>query len=471
MSLLNNDQLQTKIATLSGTMTQPSDAVLELKRSMGEMNKRDKGKSQVQEGEASMPPPPLQTPSQHLHHQTPPIHTPAPTLHTPAQPTHTFIPPPPQHPLQNHPPQNHPLPGFPQNIPMPNQQIRLRPDLANPYFYRNAEPNMWAGRNLRLDFPHFNGDNPRNWLRKCHRFFMVNPMAEHEKVILASMHLEGKAEYWYVDYVEGREHMGWNMFVAMVMDRFEEEERENLVGDFNKLKQDGSVESYKIQFEQLKAFVLQNNRGLTEDYFVKSFLSGLKDEIRSMVMMMRPLTVNQAVHSAKMQERSMNQLNKGMRTKFRSATSNLKGFKPNTEYVSKVGNYEPRSSSSRRFTPEEIEERKKKGLCFHCDEKYIYGHKCKRLFNIEGAEIDEETEENEAEPDQTEPQDENVQVSLHALTGCLAPKTIKIKGRVKKNEITILIDTGSTNTFLDTITARNLKCVVECTTGIMVTVA
>lgn len=108
-----NGQLQTEIATLSGTMTQPSDAVLELKRSMGEMNKRDKGKSQVQEGEASMPPPPLQTPSQHLHHQTPPIHTPAPTLHTPAQPTHTFIPPPPQHPLQNHPPQNHPLPGFP----------------------------------------------------------------------------------------------------------------------------------------------------------------------------------------------------------------------------------------------------------------------------------------------------------------------------------------------------------------------
>lgn len=329
---------------------------------------------------------------------------------------------------------------------------------------------MWAGRNLRLDFPHFNGDNQRNWLRKCHRFFIVNPMAEHEKVILASMHLEGKTEYWYVDYVEGREHMGWNMFVAMVMDRFEEEERENLVGDFNKLKQDGYVESYKIQFEQLKAFMLQNNRGLTEDYFVKSFLSGLKDEIRSMVMMMRPLTVNQAVHSAIMQERSMNQLNKGMRTTFRSATSNLKGFKPNTEYVSKVGNYEPRSSSSRRFTPEEIEERKKKGLCFHCDEKYTYGHKWKRLFNIEGEETDEETEENEAEPDQTEPQDENVQVSLHALTGLLAPETIKIKGRVKKNEITILIDTGSTHTFLDTITARNLKCVVECTTGIMVTI-
>lgn len=318
-----NGQLQAEIVNLSGTMTNLNEAVMEIKRAMDEMNKRDKGKGVMPEGDTSIPP-------------TPP-------LHTPALSTHTFAPPPNQHQPLNHPPKNLPPPGFHQNIPIPNQQIPMRPDLANspynPYFYRNAEPTMWSGRNLKLEFPHFNGDNPRSWLRQCHRFFMVNPMAEHEKVILTSMHLEGKAEYWYIDYVEGREHMGWNMFVAMVMDRFEEDKGENLVGDFNKLKNERSVEIYRIQFEQLKAFMLQNNRGLTEDYFVKSFLSGLKDEIRSMVMMMRPLTVNQAVHSAKMQEKSMNQLNKGLRTTVRSATSNLKGFKPATKYVQRNGSF------------------------------------------------------------------------------------------------------------------------------------
>lgn len=115
-----------------------------------------------------------------------------------------------------------------------------------------------------------------------------------------------------------------------------------------------------------------------------------------------------------------------------------------------------------------------RGLCFQCNEKFTYGHKCKKLFNMEVEEVEEVEEENEEESDKAEPTDENAQVSLHALTGCLAPeiiKIIKVKGRVKKNEITVLIDTGSTRTFLHTLTARNLKCVVECTNSIMVTVA
>lgn len=28
-------------------------------------------------------------------------------------------------------------------------------------------------------------------------------------------------------------------------------------------------------------------------------------------------------------------------------------------------------------------DRKKKGLCFHCDDKFTPGHKCKKLFSIE----------------------------------------------------------------------------------------
>lgn len=97
-----------------------------------------------------------------------------------------------------------------------------------------------------------------------------------------------------MDYIEGNEFMRWNVFAAMVLDRFMEEEGENLIGDFNKLKQEGTVEEYRSRFEALKAFMIQGNKALIEDYFIKSFLSGLKDELRSMVMMMKPQTMGQA---------------------------------------------------------------------------------------------------------------------------------------------------------------------------------
>jgi hypothetical protein len=35
------------------------------------------------------------------------------------------------------------------------------------------------------------------------------------------------------------------------------------------------------------------------------------------------------------------------------------------------------------LTPEELKERQAKGLCFKCNDKYVPGHRCKKLFMIE----------------------------------------------------------------------------------------
>ena len=63
------------------------------------------------------------------------------------------------------------------------------------------------------------------------------------------------------------------------------------------------------------------------------------------------------------------------------------------------------------MTPQQLEERKEKGLCFNCDSKYSEGHKCgkKKLFYIDC----EGEEEQEQEPSQ----DENVEaISSKELT-------------------------------------------------------
>src|SRR5512142_22949 len=72
----------------------------------------------------------------------------------------------------------------------------------------------------------------------------------------------------------------------------------------------------------------------------------------------------------------------------------------------------------RRLSPEEMDERRRQGLCFNCDEPYSRGHNrtCRRLFFLELDEDDPDANE-VANPDEPH---ENLRISLHAATGVRA---------------------------------------------------
>ena len=62
-------------------------------------------------------------------------------------------------------------------------------------------------------------------------------------------------------------------------------------------------------------------------------------------------------------------------------------------------------------------------------------------------------------------------VSLHALSGKTCPSTFKIKGYVGKRVISILIDSGNTNSFIDEFLVNGIKVLTVPTTVTTVTVA
>lgn len=106
---------------------------------------------------------------------------------------------------------------------------------------------------------------------------------------------------------------------------------------------------------------------------------------------------------------------------------------------------QPNPRGSKILTSKEIDEKRAKGLCFGCDEKYTAGHKCKRhhLFMLE-IEDDEVTTCTEAElaPDITV--EEQPLISLHAMTGSLGGSLIRVEGQVGNRRLQILIDSGRT---------------------------
>jgi len=55
-----------------------------------------------------------------------------------------------------------------------------------------------------------------------------------------------------------------------------------------------------------------------------------------------------------------------------------------------AANAAPAAPPFRRLTPAEQLERRRQGLCYNCDEPYVPGHVCQRLFYLESGDYIEE---------------------------------------------------------------------------------
>ena len=97
----------------------------------------------------------------------------------------------------------------------------------------------------------------------------------------------------------------------------------DVVEEFNKIKQNGSVAEYQRRFEELKALMLNHNPYLTKAYFVSSFISWLNEELRLMVKVLLPQTLKHATNSSRLQELIVEALMKKQRIMNKGGTHNV----------------------------------------------------------------------------------------------------------------------------------------------------
>ena len=97
----------------------------------------------------------------------------------------------------------------------------------------------------------------------------------------------------------------------------------------------------------------------------------------------------------------------------------------------------PRIPQPTRLAPQQLEEKRVKGLCYSCDSKYSKGHKCveKKLFYIDCEEEEENEQETSKEEDihqepTLEKQEMSLTISCNALAGITTPQTLKIEGHI-----------------------------------------
>ncbi|RVW18489.1 hypothetical protein CK203_109049 [Vitis vinifera] len=80
------------------------------------------------------------------------------------------------------------------------------------------------------------------------------------------------------------------------------------------------------------------------------------------------------------------------------------------------------------MTTKELNEMRRKGLCFRYNDKFGLGHVCKRLFMIRATCNDSDDDEKMEIVSEVHQEDVKPEISLHAIAGLKAPNTMRLAG-------------------------------------------
>ncbi|CAJ2661631.1 unnamed protein product [Trifolium pratense] len=347
---------------------------------------------------------------------------------------------------------------------------------------RSGNSNFYSTRISKVEFPRFDGKNVRDWLYKCDQFFLLDETPATSMVRLASIHLDGLALQWHLNYMRQKFDIypSWQQYITDVTARFGDA-YEDPLSSLLQIKHVGKIQEYIDKFELALTQV-----SLIPEHSLSIFLAGLEYHTQMHVRMFNPTNIAHAANLAKLHESSRDIKTQGRFSAFSKYSPSYSKSSPNqtsntslvqTPPTPNVPNPKPLfSKTNRTVSAAEMEDRRAKGLCMFCDEVFTPGHQLKhRRSHMMVMELDED-ELGEKEIDSvaiTENVDipvfDSPQLSLQALTGISHYQTMRVTGLQEKKMIHILLDSGSTHNFLDLELAKKLGCKLEAISPLAVT--
>eukprot|EP00253_Pinus_taeda_P002738 PITA_02738 len=248
---------------------------------------------------------------------------------------------------------------------------------------------------------------------------------------------------WYRWICSRKQIVIWEMFTEEMITHYEDTKSNNVFSQLINLKQKGSMMEHIEDFQNLTIRV----KDISEEHRIDVIIGTLKDNIQHEVHLWEPGSLEKALRLARKMERKI------------TATR-----KPNTHDYKYGSVVSPILPQPRRLKPQQLEEKRAKGICYSCDSKYTKGHNCaeKKLFYIDYEEEEENEQGMSKEEDILQEQtldkkEMNLTISFNALARITTPQTIKIEGHIKKKKVIVLIDSGRTHNFIHCKIAKELN--------------
>lgn len=215
-------------------------------------------------------------------------------------------------------------------------------------------------------------------------------------------------------------------------------------------KQTGTVEDYATEFESLQYQIEMYDQGMGDTYFISQFIKGLKPEIRYQVQGQVPETMERAVMFAKIQQQ-IQEKNKGKGQRSfgtsKGLTSTLqKSESSKQQFVSQL----PRERQMRVFY-------RANNLCFYCKQPYDPAHpaKCTKkpkaqvnalvVNDLDTVLTEEVLTELGVEDAIAE---EFCNLTINAIVGTEEGEAMKFRSLVQNKVMLMLVDSGSSHTFV-----------------------
>ncbi|XP_061367568.1 uncharacterized protein LOC133310624 [Gastrolobium bilobum] len=331
-------------------------------------------------------------------------------------------------------------------------------------------------KQVKMEIPAFNGTDPNNWIFKTELYFRLQQIPEALKVHLAGLKMKGAAAPWYQWIYGSGTVNSWPEFCVAVKQRFAFPNHRDVSGVLSKLTQTGTLSDYMKEFERL----MNQVTNLGDDLLMEFFVSGLQPELRGAIQLHWPTSLHHAMQLAMSYDSHFNEL----RSSFNSSTkkfvpnrsSPLPSWKNSTDkllpststVVLTQGNtsaplaLQSSSLSSlpiKKLPPEELQRKRDLGICYTCDEKWTASHRCKaRMLLLIGESDDPPHEPEEEVVWQVANTDENVtHAALHILAASVNPRSLQLSALIRKQEVVVLIDSGSSHNFIRKQLADDLQ--------------
>ena len=337
-------------------------------------------------------------------------------------------------------------------------------------------------RTMKLEVPKFDGTDPNGWAFRINEYFDFHGTSEALRLRIVSFHLEGRASAWY-QWMKANDLLtSWKDFLQNLKFRFGASLYEDHQGNLSKLTQKSSVAEFQTEFEDL----MNKVTGISEPLLISFFITGLRVDIRRELLLSRPSSLMEAFALARMFEARGDESKVTSRpwSKWTHKTT-TPSFHPTTT------NHSPASAPAinppqpapstlppllptpslpiKRLSPQELREKREKGLCYNCDQKWSNSHRCRSKFLLLLG--TEDVDEAMGPPINSEISDVVEETiitgdisSLNALAGQNTHRSLRLIGEINQQSVQVLIDSGSTHNFIKPDVAEVLGLIVQDTT-------
>ncbi|XP_019092477.1 PREDICTED: uncharacterized protein LOC109129205 [Camelina sativa] len=295
-----------------------------------------------------------------------------------------------------------------------SEQVRLEAQ----YYYGGVT------RLGKFDFPRFNGSRIKEWLFKAEKFFGIDFTPNDMKVKTDAIHFDGHAAAWHHSFIQsgvGLEVLyDWKGYVLLLKEQFKDV-CDDPMAELKQLHKTDGIVDYHQKFTLIKIRL-----NLSEEYLVSVYLAGLRLDTQMHVRMFQPLTVRHCFLLGRLYEKAHPKRppNTAWSPKQSMVSKGSGEVEVKADHDGRTSFKAP-GNPAKKLSQQEMSERRAKGLCYFCDEKYTpehyLVHKKTQVFRMDVEEEFEDTLEELGEEDETN----MPRISVNAVSGISDYKTMR----------------------------------------------